>query len=140
MSNGERYFYDTDWNRYRVFRSPLRFLLVTKVGMILVQLLNSFKLPIFKVWASGTILAMASHARNYSISFANKQTIMLLRYVMNIFQNPREASSRSRILLNSLVYLCMRVCVYLFMCVTSPGETKNDTDLKFGTHTPIDLI
>ena len=26
------------------------------------------------------------------------------------------------------------------MGVTSPGQTKNDTDLKFGTHTPIDLI
>ena len=28
----------------------------------------------------------------------------------------------------------------LCMCVTPPGQTKNDTDLKFGTHTPIDLI
>ena len=44
-------------------------------------------------------------------------------------QNPREASSRLRIFLNSLVYLCM----YLFICVTFPGQTKNDTDLKFGT-------
>ena len=30
--------------------------------------------------------------------------------------------------------------IYLFVCVTSPGQTKNGTDLKFGTHTPIDLI
>ena len=28
----------------------------------------------------------------------------------------------------------------VFMCVTPRGQTKNDTDLKFGTHTPIDLI
>ena len=49
------------------------------------------------------------------------------------YQNPREASSRSRIFLISLVYLCM----YLFNCVTPPGQTKNDTELKFGTHTPM---
>ena len=61
-----------------------------------------------------------------------------------LYQNSRDTSSRSRIFLNSLVYLCMYVfiylCIYLFNCVTSPGQTKNDTDLKFGTHTPIDLI
>ena len=57
-------------------------------------------------------------------------SIFMGRYCVN--QNPREASSRSRIFLNSLVYLCM--------CVTSPGQTKNDTDLKFGTHTPIDYL
>ena len=52
------------------------------------------------------------------------------------YQNPREANSRSRIFLISLEY----VCIYLCMCDTSPDQTKNDTDLKFGTHTPIDLI
>ena len=36
--------------------------------------------------------------------------------------------------------ICVCVCIYLFVCVTSPGHTNNDTDLKFGTHTPIDLI
>ena len=56
------------------------------------------------------------------------------------YQSPREASSRSRIFLNSLVYLCMYLCIYLSICVTSPAQTKNDTDLKFGTHIPIDLI
>ena len=30
----------------------------------------------------------------------------------------------------------MAACI----CVTPPGQTNNDTDLKFGTHTPIDLI
>ena len=43
-----------------------------------------------------------------------------------------------------LKFTCICVCVYVFMyafvCVTSPGHTNNDTDLKFGTHTPIDLI
>ena len=34
----------------------------------------------------------------------------------------------------------MYVFVCLFFCVTSPGHTNNDTDLKLGTHTPIDLI
>ena len=38
------------------------------------------------------------------------------------------------------VYLFIYVCVYLFICDTSLGQTKNDTDMKFGTHTPIDLI
>ena len=56
-------------------------------------------------------------------------------YGVFLYQNPREASSRSRILLISLVY----VCIYLCICVTSLGQTKNDTDLKFGTHTPIDF-
>ena len=51
-------------------------------------------------------------------------------------QNPREASSRSRIFLISLVYVC--ICV--FICVMPPGQTKNDTDLKFGTHIPLDHI
>ena len=46
-------------------------------------------------------------------------------------QNPRMASSRSRIFLILLVYVCI--------CVTPPGHKKNDTDLKSGTHTPIDL-
>ena len=32
------------------------------------------------------------------------------------------------------------VCMYLFICVTPPGQTENDTDLKFGTHTPLDHI
>ena len=54
----------------------------------------------------------------------------------NVFQNPREANSRSRIFLISLAYVCM----YVFMRVTPPGQTKNDTDLKFGTHTSIDLF
>ena len=35
------------------------------------------------------------------------------------------------------VYVCI---FYLFICVTSPCQTENDTDLKFGRHTPIDLI
>ena len=48
------------------------------------------------------------------------------------FQNPREAISRSRILLISLVY----VFIYLCICVTPPVQTKKDTDLKFGIHTP----
>ena len=37
---------------------------------------------------------------------------------------------------------CIRVYLFIYVCicVTPPGQTKNDTDLKFGTHTPIDLI
>ena len=34
----------------------------------------------------------------------------------------------------------MYVFIHLLMCVTSPGQTKNVTDMKFGTYTPIDLI
>ena len=37
-------------------------------------------------------------------------------------------------------FTCICVCMAIFICVTPPGQTKNDTDLKFGTHTPIDLI
>ena len=35
----------------------------------------------------------------------------------------------------SLVYVCM---YFMYVYVTRPGHTKNDTNLKFGTHT--DLI
>ena len=52
------------------------------------------------------------------------------------YQNPREASSRKRIFLLSLVYVCM----YLFMCVRPLGQTKNFKDLEFGTHSPQDHI
>ena len=38
------------------------------------------------------------------------------------------------------VYVCIYVFIYLRICVTPPGQTINDTELKFGTHTPIDLI
>ena len=43
------------------------------------------------------------------------------------FQNPREASSRSRIFLNSLVYLCISVivCVCIYVChVSWPNEKR----------------
>ena len=36
------------------------------------------------------------------------------------------------------LYMC--VCIYVVICVTPPGQTKNDTHLTFGTHPPIDLI
>ena len=50
-------------------------------------------------------------------------------------QNPRETRSRSRIFLFSLViYVC-----WLLVCTGPPCQTENDTDLKFGTHAPIDL-
>ena len=36
--------------------------------------------------------------------------------------------------------ICVCVCIYVCNCVMPPGQTKNDTDLKFGTHTPLDHI
>ena len=70
--------------------------------------------------------------------------MFLLHDFLRYYQNPREASSRSRIFLISFVYvgMCvfMGVFIYVFMCVTPPGQTKNDTYLKFGAHTSIDLI
>ena len=33
------------------------------------------------------------------------------------------------------------MCVFIYGCIYAwPGQTKNDTDLEFGTHTPIELI
>ena len=49
-------------------------------------------------------------------------------------QNPREASSRSRIFLFSFVNMCVYVSVRRLL-----ATTKKDTDLKFGTHTPLDF-
>ena len=37
------------------------------------------------------------------------------QWILLYYQNPREASSRSRIFLNSLVYVCVYVCIYLFV-------------------------
>ena len=34
--------------------------------------------------------------------------------------------------------VCMYLFIYVCICVTLPGQTKNDTDLQFGTHTPLD--
>ena len=61
--------------------------------------------------------------------------------IENIFQlvtkiHVRRAASQEYSYFHS--YMC--VFVYVFICVTSPGHTNNDTDLKFGTHTPIDFI
>ena len=36
--------------------------------------------------------------------------------------------------------ICVYVFIYVIICVTPSGQTKNDSDLEFGTHTPIDLI
>ena len=38
------------------------------------------------------------------------------------------------------IFMRVYVCRAVFICVTPPGQTKHDTDLKFSTHTPIDLI
>ena len=38
----------------------------------------------------------------------------------------------------SYIYLYMCVCIHLCMCATPPGQTKNDRNRKFGTHTPLD--
>ena len=35
-------------------------------------------------------------------------------------------------------FACM--CVFSFVNVRPPGQTKNDTDLKFGIDTPIDFV
>ena len=67
-------------------------------------------------------------------------SLVLFKTIKLNCQNPREASSRSRIFLFSIVYACICVFIYVCICVTPPGQTKNDTDLKFVTHSPIDLI
>ena len=72
------------------------------------------------------------YIKNPREASSRSRTFLISLVYVCIYQNPREASSRSRIFLISLVY----VCICLFICVTSPG--KNDTDLKFSTHTPID--
>ena len=56
-----------------------------------------------------------------------------LHPILVIHQNPRKASSRSRIFLFSLVNVSVG-------CTGPPGYTKNNTDLKFGTNTPLDHI
>ena len=40
------------------------------------------------------------------------------------------------------LYMCvfMNVFMYVCNCVMPPGQTNKDADLKFGPHTPIDLI
>ena len=50
------------------------------------------------------------------------------------YQNPLEASSGSRIFLFSVAYMSVGRSVGLMVRTGPPGQTKNDTDLKFGTH------
>ena len=38
------------------------------------------------------------------------------------------------------IFMRVYVCRAVFICVTPPGQTKHDTDLKFSTHTHIDFI
>ena len=38
------------------------------------------------------------------------------------------------------IHLYMCLCTNLFVCVTPPGQTKNDKDLKFSTPVPLDPI
>ena len=64
---------------------------------------------------------------------SNKMYLFILKqdnYYVN-FQNPREASSQSRIFLFYLVN--MLVCVSVRHLL---AQTKKDTDMKFGTPTP----
>ena len=89
-----------------------------------------------KKWPQG---ALAPKNTSVLQSFSH-----ILLFAFFVFQNPREVSSRLWIFLISLVYVCIYVCMYLFIyeciCVTCPGQTKNDTDLEFGTHTSLDHI
>ena len=59
-----------------------------------------------------------------------------------MFWSPRPAARLTRILNieNWNQSYVVFVCIYLCICVTPSGQTKNDTDLEFGTHTPVDLI
>ena len=41
----------------------------------------------------------------------------------------RRAAGRRYSYFHLYMRVCMYLCVYLFMCVTPPGQTKNDTDL-----------
>ena len=54
----------------------------------------------------------------------NSKILLLL-----LNQNPRDAGG-----------VCFLLFSLINVCVTPPGQTKNDTDRKFDTHTPIDLI
>ena len=57
----------------------------------------------------------------------NKVTGRFLKIGIFHFQNPHGASNRSRIFLFSLLYVFM----YLFDCVTPPGQTKNRPEIWY---------
>ena len=74
--------------------------------------------------------------------FSTYQQLKLLQWrksyiQLPVFQNP---SSRSRIFLFSLVYVCIYLLICVFICVMPPSQRKNDTEPKFGTHSPLGLI
>ena len=52
-----------------------------------------------------------------------KQPIQVNTYLFNFFHNPREASSRSRIFLISLVYVCIYLCIYVCH-ISWPNEKR----------------
>ena len=52
----------------------------------------------------------------------------------------RRAVGRGYSYFHLYMCVCFYLFVHLFMCVTPPGQTKNYTDLKFGTDTLLDHI
>ena len=97
-----------------------------------------------KYWHYGAVLFTLVH--NESLS-GNAELCKQLHYwflltlshtFLKILSKSTWGKQPPRIFLNSLVYVC--VYVFIYLCVTPPGHTNNDTDLKFGTYTPIDLI
>ena len=55
-----------------------------------------------------------------------------------IFSNPSEARSPEKL----YPYICLQICLFVWMsvCALPLDQTKNDTDLKFDTHTTLDHI
>ena len=101
------------------FKRRRHLLLAISKGKLLILILASLASRKFQLVIKGVPLTQPPlHRSNYNC---------LRQYVHTTlkYQNPREASSRSRIFLNSLVYVC--VCMYLliYVChVSWPNEKR----------------
>ena len=81
---------------------------------------------------------------HFFISFIvpeNINTLKVFFIVSIIFKiHVRRAANRGYSNFPLYMCVCFYLFVYLFMCVTPPNQTKNYTDLKFGTDPLLDQI
>ena len=110
--------------------------LLTLCWFIMMVFLQTSHHATLKTLISKQLLSKISHFLKviYFLSIVGSRKKSIPNHRDHHYQNLREAGSRSKIFLISLVNVGMYVCIYLFVCVTPPGRTKNDTDLKFYTH------
>ena len=75
------------------------------------------------------------NAVSYTITESGEVTLVISpksKHIIFIKIHVKRAAGRE--------YYYFHLYMYLFICVTPPGQTKKNTDLEFGTHTPLAYV